>query len=1241
MAAAEGEGLTEILRLLEDNGRTSVEAIHNHLFPLIETDSANRALARLRKAFNEAAKDQSVAVVMRVSANKRGGAAARSVWFAGPVAAPESALAPELDAARRRSLVESQRGMVATDLPVVVLITYNEHETRAVHRQFCGVARPATMVRSGITYHLLGELGGMQIVHRASEQAEGPSQISASQAYLAWTPRAIIGVGIAFGVDERKQSIGDVLVGNQVIGYELGKVRNGEILLRGPRPPSSPLLRNRFWDWHQTLPDPDAWPKVRFGALLSGNRLIDDIDYRDGLVELAKQEVIGGEMEALGVHHAAEQHAFDWIVVKAICDWGDGKKGGPSKEQDQKEAAANAAKVVFAALAGGTIWTDGGHAPRPPTPDRQRHGRPGLDDVSVLVQEVYGAHASLDKNDGPVTSGVAGTDVLDFLTDWASGSGGAPLCALLGEYGMGKTISCQRLAEALHERRDQDPTLRIPLYFDLRHLTNLADRVPPLVETVTECMVRGWPADSSYTMEDFWQWVDMGAVVIFDGLDEALVHMNASDGAAFTRGLLGLIDTAGRRKNVAVPPKVLVSCRTQYFRTLDEQRNHLAGQERGTKTPDQFTALQLLPFTEAQYTRYLSLVDPRLDTEAALALLRSTHNLEELASRPATLAMIGEFVEELEADRRAGRVVQGVTLYGKVAQRWLERDAGKHHIKPEHKLSLAEHLAAHLWRKGTPTLPAIDIEDWFHLWRESQPQFRRYQNVNADQLEEDLRVATFLSRQDDPTGSSFGFALTSVQEYFLARHLLSALQQDLPERWAMRVPSPETLDFLGQLLVEDPAQVRVLESWRHTYRPHTSELLLAYALHAHGNGHPAPKLDGIQLPGAKLDDLVFNGYQADAQLDLARANFTGAKLRRAQFGNVRLNDADFTGVQLHQAYFRDADLSGVTWSGAVTEWVSSYRCIGGASVRQVGTPPESQEGLLAWRPGALWSFDAVALSADRSRLAASSIGGVWVWDAVSGELLHTLDDGGRVGVWAVAVSADGSRLVAGGIGGVWVWDGVSGELLHTIDGGPAWVDAVAVSADGSRLVAGGDGGVWVWDGVSGELLHTIDGGPGGVDAVAVSADGRGWWRLVAGGDGGVWVWDAVSGRLLHTIDGGPGGVDAVAVSADGSRLVAGGDGGVWVWDGVSGELLHTIDGGPGGVDAVAVSADGSRLVAGGDGGVWVWDGVSGELLHTLDDGGRVGVDAVAVSADGSRLVAGGDGGVWVWDGGCRGNCCTP
>jgi hypothetical protein len=77
---------------------------------------------------------------------------------------------------------------------------------------------------------------------------------------------------------------------------------------------------------------------------------MDNLDYRSQLIEF-EREAIGGKMEGAGLYVANSDHKVDWIVVKAICDWGDGRKG-TSKAARQKKAAKNAADLLSHAFQG-------------------------------------------------------------------------------------------------------------------------------------------------------------------------------------------------------------------------------------------------------------------------------------------------------------------------------------------------------------------------------------------------------------------------------------------------------------------------------------------------------------------------------------------------------------------------------------------------------------------------------------------------------------------------------------------------------------------------------------------------------------------------------------------------------------------------------------------------------------------------------------------------------------------------
>lgn len=235
------------------------------------------------------------------------------------------------------------------DVDRILLVTVNKHETNAVLAAFKVLtgAKPALLNIEDRVYRDLGNLNGTRLFHALSEMgsgAVGAAQQSVDKAIRALSPTMVIAVGIAFGVNEKKQCIGDILVSRQLMLYESQRVGTDLISPRGDKIHASARLVNLFEGVAQS-----SWQgnEVHFGVLLSGEKLVDNVDYRSSLLKL-ESEAVGGEMEGAGVYTSSHDHKIDWIIVKAICDWADGQKGKNKKARQEKAAASAAAFVAHA-----------------------------------------------------------------------------------------------------------------------------------------------------------------------------------------------------------------------------------------------------------------------------------------------------------------------------------------------------------------------------------------------------------------------------------------------------------------------------------------------------------------------------------------------------------------------------------------------------------------------------------------------------------------------------------------------------------------------------------------------------------------------------------------------------------------------------------------------------------------------------------------------------------------------------
>lgn len=230
--------------------------------------------------------------------------------------------------------------------PRIAIVTAVEVELLAVLKSLKPPKgkRKVWKVNDGGEIYYLGRFGEFDTVVMMSgmgTQGASGSTLTIDSLIRLWDPIGIIMVGIAFGVNRKKHRVGDVLIADSIIPYESQRVGE-KVSFRNPIVPSSYELINRIKntiDWKFKRPDNTIVNK-HIGNLLSGEKLVDNLDFKNFLLEQYPQ-AIGGEMEGSGLWAVAQKHKKSWIIIKSVCDWGDGKKS----DHYQSLAAASAVSL--------------------------------------------------------------------------------------------------------------------------------------------------------------------------------------------------------------------------------------------------------------------------------------------------------------------------------------------------------------------------------------------------------------------------------------------------------------------------------------------------------------------------------------------------------------------------------------------------------------------------------------------------------------------------------------------------------------------------------------------------------------------------------------------------------------------------------------------------------------------------------------------------------------------------------
>ena len=483
---------------------------------------------------------------------------------------------------------------------------------------------------------------------------------------------------------------------------------------------------------------------------------------------------------------------------------------------------------------------------------------------------------------------------------------------LLGDVGTGKSFLSRmiayRLAKDFLERPLEAP---VPILVDLRN----ADRQFSLEGLILTHLVRsGLP---SVSFDIFQYALAQGYVVlILDGFDEMSARVTRQ---VTNRNFHEL------SRSVKGKAKVLLTCRTHYFKSRTEEEEVVLGskQDYGSETARDlyweliarkgFRIAYLRPFELSQIEEYVGRARPGT-AKNALKRIRGTYNLMELSQRPMLLEMIVKSIDKLTSSE-----INASTLYQVFTDAWIHRDKWRDVLSPELKLNFLIALARSLWEEDVSTIHYTRLIEY--LRQELALQVQDAQALL--EMDSEIRTASFLARDDF---GYYGLVHKSYSEFFLAKYIASRLEILDFSCLATRRLTPEVISFLRHMVSLSEVELALEGVLVGDYTPRVSEnaVLCLYGFRREAlinelDDAGGDKVDnlaiylptGARLSGARLEQVALEG------VILRAADLRGVKLDDAILSYADFSESDFEGAELEKADLTNACLVRGNFASAV------------------------------------------------------------------------------------------------------------------------------------------------------------------------------------------------------------------------------------------------------------------------------------------------------------------------------------
>lgn len=379
----------------------------------------------------------------------------------------------------------------------------------------------------------------------------------------------------------------------------------------------------------------------------------------------------------------------------------------------------------------------------------------------------------------------------DYVFEWLNNPK-RKLLAVLGDYGIGKTSFCYKFA---------------------CDITG-SDYVPVVVELKT-VMAEGWREVIQKEVRSRVGDSPQSPVLILDGFDEL---SRTFDKETVLKQIENLSATTQEYK------KVILTCRTQFFRSEEEEKRTLVQKilhrlgPRSLAYP-RFERIYVSLFDDNQIRRYLDLCLGKTASEKFWnETVEVIFDVKDLARRPILIELI---INDLDAVQNIEGKVTPCKIYYTVTERWLEREEQrlpqsivlqhKEERIPKNIMMFMQELAYWMFTKEKDHLHFNTLRDAIDKYFDNET--KRMLRLSLDNLDYQIRTCSFLSRNE--AEGYYAFAHRSFVEYFVARKIAREIPQDKAQKIKI---TDETALFVSELIdpsvyqkVEPPEGVKVPE----------------------------------------------------------------------------------------------------------------------------------------------------------------------------------------------------------------------------------------------------------------------------------------------------------------------------------------------------------------------------------------------------------------------------------------------